>query len=308
MADPFPKNDLKEILGASLWLGIVAVGSLSAIFALGASSEVNLTKFQTFFIPGIISMMALIVVKVLQERGFFQKAENRKWAGFQFITIHSPSNTFIADVLERSSMGNKKWVTDPVNLVLAGTIVFAVAGLFIGQSGQISPQTPDFIQGSISQDAGNLFFGVEPVVTTETLTFQMFSQGLLIGIGFFILYGRLGLNYSESVYGAKAGSIIPATMLGVGNHMLRYGLGQRETAIVGIFFLWLTLSVLFVLLNSVILPYLFHFFGNFFDKLARMGAFANESITAVAFGIILTAILVALLLRKPKFLFEGLGG
>lgn len=308
MADPFPKNDLKEILGASLWLGIVAVGSLSAIFALGASNEVNLTKFQTFFIPGIISMIALVVVKLLQERGFFQKAENRKWAGFQFITIHSPSNTFIADVLERSSFGNKKWVTDPVNLVLAGTIVFAIAGLFIGQSGQISPQTPDFIQGSISQDAGNLFFGVEPVVTTETLTFQMFSQGLLIGLFFYALYSRLGLNYSESVYGAKVGSIIPATMLGVGNHMLRYGLGQRETAIVGIFFLWLTLSVLFVLLNSVILPYLFHFFGNLFDKMARMGAFANESITAIAFGIILMAILVALLLRKPKFLFEGLGG
>jgi hypothetical protein len=308
MADPFPENDLKEILFASLWLGVVAVGSLSAIFALGASSSVNLTKFQTFFIPGIISMLALITVKVLQERGFFQKAENRKWAGFQFITIHSPSNTFIADILDRSSLGNKKWVTDPVNLILAGTIVFAIAGLFIGQSGQISPQTPDFVQGSISQDAGNLFFGVEPVVTTETLTFQMFSQGLLIGLFFYALYSRLGLNYSESVYGAKAGSIIPATMLGVGNHMLRYGLGQRETAIVGIFFLWLTLSVLFVLLNSVILPYLFHFFGNFFDKLARMGTFANESITAIAFGIILMAILVALLLRKPKFLFEGLGG
>jgi hypothetical protein len=308
MADPFPENDLKEILFASLWLGVVAVGSLSAIFALGASSSVNLTKFQTFFIPGIISMLALIVVKVLQERGFFQKAENRKWAGFQFITIHSPSNTFVADILDRSSFGNKKWVTDPVNLILAGTIVFAIAGLFIGQSGQISPQTPSFIQGSISQDAGNLFFGVEPVVTTETLTFQMFSQGLLIGIFFYILYSRLDLNYAESVYGAKAGSIIPATMLGVGNHLLRYGLGQRETAIVGIFFLWLTLSVLFVLLNSVILPYLFHFFGNFFDKMARMGAFANESITAVAFGIILTAIIVALLLRKPKFLFDGVGG
>jgi len=308
MADPFPENDLKEILFTSLWLGVVAVGSLSAIFALGASSEVNLTKFQTFFIPGIISIIALITVKVLQERGFFQKAENRKWAGFQFITVHSPSNTFLADILDRSSFGNKKWVTHPVNLILAGTIVFAIAGLFIGQSGQISPQTPDFVQGSISQDAGNLFFGVEPVVTTETLTFQMFSQGLLIGIFFYLLYNRLGLNYSESVYGAKAGSIIPATMLGVGNHMLRYGLGQRETAIVGIFFLWLTLSVLFVLLNSVILPYLFHFFGNFFDKLARMGAFANESITAIAFGIILMAILVALLLRKPKFLFDGLGG
>jgi hypothetical protein len=39
-----------------------------------------------------------------------------------------------------------------------------------------------------------------------------------------------------------------------------------------------------------------------------MGAFANESITAIAFGIILMAILVSLLLRKPKFLFEGLGG
>lgn len=308
MADPFPKNDLKEILGASVYLGFIAVGSLSAIFALGASNEVNLTKFQTFFIPGIISMMALIVVKVLQERGFFQKAENRKWAGFQFITIHSPSNTFIADILERSRFGNEKWVTNPLNLVLWGVIIFSVAGLFIGQSGQISPQTPSFIQGSISQDAGNLFFGVEPVVTTETLTFQMFSQGAMIGVFFYVLYSRLSLNYSESVYGAKVGSVVPATMLGVGNHLLRYGLGQRETAIVGIFFLWLTLSVLFVLLNSVILPYLFHFFGNLFDKMARMGVFSNESITAVAFGIIVAVILLSLLLRKPRFLFDGVGG
>lgn len=308
MAEPFPKNDLKEILGGSLWLGVVAVFSLSAIFALGASNEVNLTKFQTFFIPGIISMLALITVKTLQERGFFQKAENRKYAGFQFITIHSPSNTFIADVLDRTSFASKKWVTNPLNLILFGGLVFTVAGLFIGQSGQIVPQVPSFIQGSISQDAGNLFFGVEPVVTTETLTFQMFAQGTLIGIIFYLLYSRLNLNYSESVYGAKVGSVIPATMLGVGNHLLRYGLGQRETAIVGIFFLWLTLSVLFVLLNSIILPYLFHFFGNFFDKLARIGTFANESITAIAFGLIVMFILIALLLRKPRFLFDGLGG
>ena len=62
MADPFPENDLKEILFTSLWLGVVAVGSLSAIFALGASNEVNLTKFQTFFIPGIISIISFITV------------------------------------------------------------------------------------------------------------------------------------------------------------------------------------------------------------------------------------------------------
>lgn len=308
MASPFPSNDNREILFGVLWLGFVVVGSLTAIFALGANEQVNLTKFQVFFIPGVIAMLAVVAIKGLQYQGFFEKDKNRKYAGFQFITLHSPSNTFIADILRRSSWGNEKWVTDPINLVLVFGILFTIAGLFIGQSGQIAPQTPDFIQGSISQDAGELFFGVEPVVTTETLIFQVFAQGAIIGVLFFLLYSRLGLNYSESVYGAKAGSIIPATLLGVANHSLRYGLGQAEVQLVGIFFLWLTLSVLFVLLNSALLPYMFHFFGNLFDKMARMGAFNNESITAFAFGIIIVILVISLLLKKPKFLFEGLGG
>lgn len=308
MAEPFPEDDWFELGATAIWFGIIAIGSLSAIFALGANDQVNFTKFQTFFIPGIISLMALFAVKILQGRGFFKRSKYRKYAGFQFITVHSPSNTFIADILEKSGWGNEEWVNNPVNLILVFGLLFAVAGLFIGQSGQLTPQTPSFVQGSIGQDAGELFFGVEPVVTTETLTFQVFSQGTMIGFLFLVLYGRLGLNYSEAVYGAKVGSVLPATLLGVANHALRYPLGVEEVKIVGIFFLWLFLSILFVLLNSAILPYLFHFFGNFFDKMNRMGVFSNEAITAVAFGIIIVILIGSLLMRKPRFLFEGLGG
>lgn len=308
MASPFPENDWIEIGAGTLWLGVIVIFSLSAIFAFGANDQVNFDKFYTFFIPGIISMMAVVSVKLLQGHGVFKKKENRKYAGFQFITLHSPSNTFIAEFLEQSSFGKKEWVTNPVNLILTFSILFAIAGLFIGQSGQITPQTPNFIQGSISQDAGELFFGVEPIVTTETLTFQVLGQGMMIGIIFLVLYDRLGLSYSEAVYGSKLGSILPATLLGVANHTLRYPLGSKEVQVVGVFFLWLSLSIMFVLLNSAILPYLFHGFGNFFDKMARMGAFNNEAITATAFGIIVAVLLIALSLKKPKFIFESLGG
>lgn len=304
----FKKYNIGEAIGLNAHLIIMAIlFPLGLIYGFGLQSKVNLQAFWTFNIIGIAGALFVSIIIIARALDYFEK--NPRWAGLQYITYHSTEATALGKITRESSFLPD--LTKFSNMFIVGGLLFSIIGLFVGISGVLVPQIPSFVSGSITQITNNLakaFFNVEPVVTNETILFQLVTQGMFIAIGFRVLYGRFDFDYDSAVVWSKIVSVILAILTGMIYHLTNYSIAVEEQKLVGVFFLWSILSILYAVSNSFILPYLFHWTGNLFDALSRNGAFNNEQIFSVAAVLFITNILIALALGKHHNFFGNVFG
>lgn len=308
MKDKFKKYNIGEAIGLVAHLLIMGIFfPLALIYGFGLNNKVNLQSFWTFNIVGIAGAMLVVTVIFARALDYFER--NPRWAGLQYITYHSPEATMLGKATKESDFLPD--MTKYSNMFLAGGLIFSIVGLFVGISGVLVPQVPSFVSGSITEISNNLaksMFNVEPVVTMETILFQLVAQGGLIAIGFRVLFGRFDFDYESAVIWSKIGSVPIAIIVGMIYHLTNYNIVVAEQKLVGVFFLWSILSILYAVSNSMILPYLFHWTGNLFDALSRNGAFNNEQIFSVAGALFISNILIGLALGKHHGIFSNFFG
>lgn len=208
-------------------------------------------------------------------RGEFNKYQKRLYSliekGFDFITIHSPEQTFLGQRFE--------WINSPIRLTEIFLIVGMAFGALVGVSGQFAPGVPTLVQGSVADSTTSLGLAVEPAVSAETLFFNvgilMSTTAVLI---FFLV--RNGMALSAAVIASKAISVVTTTLAFLFYHNFRYG--AAEISQVGILMLGFVTNLFTALTHSIIPAYMIHGPGNLFHKASTSGIFGSETAIGVA--------------------------
>jgi len=264
------KEALEPVAGFLLVGGLTIGFSVFLLYGLGAAE--NTSNLVKLFLYGLLALPVVIYLPFrvyLKNRGFFEA--NPELKGFDFITIHSPEQTFLGKNLE--------WVRSPVRLTMVFLIVGMLFGVLVSQSGQFAPGVPVLVQGSVAESTTALGLAVEPAVSAETLFFNvgvlMSTTAVLI---FFLV--RSGMDLSAAVVASKTVSVVTTTLAFLFYHNFRYG--GSETSQVGILLLGFITNTLTAVTHSIIPAYMIHGSGNLFEKASSAGIWANEVSTAVA--------------------------
>jgi hypothetical protein len=270
MGRPGTKQALELI---SIWLFYLVLTvsiPLALIYGLGAAeNNSNLVKFFLYTIIGLPVVIFSLIRVYLKNRGYFEA--NPELKGFDFLTIHSPQQTFLGKRFE--------WIRSPVRLTAVFLVVGMMLGALVSQSGQFAPGVPVLVQGSVAESTTALGLAVEPAVSAETL---FFNVGLLMSttavLMLFLI--RNGMDPGAAVVASKTVSVVTTTLAFLFYHNFRYG--AAETSQVGILLLGFITNVLTAVTHSIIPAYMIHGSGNLFEKASSAGIFANDVAVAVA--------------------------
>jgi len=280
-----------ELISIWLFYGILTLSvPVALMYGLGAAENTsNLVKFFLYAIIGLPVVLFSVIRVYLKNRGFFEA--NPELKGFDYITIHSPEQTFLGKNLE--------WVRSPIRLTVVFLIVGMLFGMLVSQSGQFAPGVPVLVQGSVAESTTALGLAVEPAVSAETL---FFNVGVLMAttavLTFFLV--RSGMDLSAAIVASKTVSVVTTTLAFLFYHNFRYG--GSETSQVGILLLGFITNTLTAVTHSIIPAYMIHGSGNLFQKASSAGIWANEVSTVIA---VLVALVTGVLLGLILILDRG---
>lgn len=228
------RKDLFEVLAIAIIPFIAAIVlPLFAMYGLGgAQNEQNLVKF---FLYGVLlygSIIAVVVVKLLDSQGWFDARP--ELTPFSRLTVHSPRNTLIVQELQKLGTPGKSianTIIRPDQLTFWFVLIALVFGSMVAFTGTFVSGVPTLVEGQVSETA-QLSLAVEPAVMTETLFFNAFLFYMITGAVAWLLITRLDLELFYAIIVGKVVAVLINTPLGVIYHFFRYQ--GSEAAMTGV--------------------------------------------------------------------------
>ena len=270
------RKDLYEVLVVVFLPFIIAI--LAPLFSMyglgGAENEKNLSKFVLYGVVLYGSIIAVVVVKLLNSQGWFDTRPQLK--PFARVTVHSPRNTLIVQELQKLGTPGKtiaNTIIRPTQLTFWFVLIALVFGGMVAYSGTFVSGVPTLVEGQVSETA-QLSLAVEPAVMTETLSFNVFLFYIITGGVGWLLITRFDLELFYAIIVGKVVAVIVGTPLFMVYHFFRYQ--GSEASLVGVGLLGFLTNLFTALTDSIIPAYLLHAAGNFFQELQTLGVFTNE--------------------------------
>lgn len=247
----------KELLAIVSFVGFtILISGIFLFYGGGIDNPDNLAKFQMYGLFSITGAGALIAFRTLAPNKGVYKVLNM--AGF-----HEPRGSLFENI---------SFIKDIKLWIFLSLIACIILGLFSGVTGSFYTNLPEF---QVTETA-ELGLSVEPAVSGETLFFNGFVFYFSAFVVAWTLKSRFGAKTKTAITIALVMAILIATSFFVAYHNYRYA--SEETSVTGIIFLALVTNSFVALTGSLVFPYLFHAFGNMYQK--AFGMFSSEFVVA----------------------------
>lgn len=290
----FQKSRQREIIEAVLVIvgfSLMVFSIIISLYGLGLAQYADIEeRVRSYFIFGIIFAITGIVLKI--SGLFIEKSKNlRKTFGFMFAIVWDPQWS----PLYKSKLFYR--LMRPGNIIILAINLFAGYGLLGSVTNSFWISTPQQFLTGLTKFV-TFWANIEPDVFSETMLIMFviggFSDGL---IRLFQFKNNLSDDWFRNM---RFFSIITITISAIILHYYKYSL--TAGAIPGVAIFWALSGVIYWLLGTWIIQYIFHFMNNAFQYLDTIFTAKEIIILTVTFLLILDIayVIVKINLRKKR--------